>query len=176
MHERLGLIHIYCGDGKGKTTAAMGLALRAMGNGVRVVVVQFLKNGASGEIDLLKKLGAVVLYNEGKTKFSFNMNEAERIECEKTHCANLQQAIALCNEEKCSMLILDEALGAISSGLLDESLIEELLTSKAYTLEIVITGRNPSDRLIELADYVSEIKKVKHPYDRGVLARDGIER
>ena len=103
-----GLVHLYCGEGKGKTTAAMGLALRALGHGEAVVIVQFLKGGETGELAGLRKLGAVILRGKAGQKFAFQMNEAEKAETRALQTENLQKALAL----PCDLLILDEACAA----------------------------------------------------------------
>ena len=169
--ESLGLLHLYYGDGKGKTTAAMGLALRALGSGKRVIIVQFLKGGQSGEIPLLEQLGATVYRGKAGQKFVFQMNKAEKAATRALQNQNLAAALA----QPCDMLVLDETLGAIEAGLLDEDVIAGFLQSRPEQLEVVMTGRYPSDRLVELADYVSRIDKVKHPFDKGIGARAGIE-
>ena len=110
-----GLVHLYCGEGKGKTTAAMGLALRALGHGEAVVIVQFLKGGETGELAGLRKLGAVILRGKAGQKFAFQMNEAEKAETRALQTENLQKALAL----PCDLLILDEACAACRLGLVD---------------------------------------------------------
>lgn len=170
-----GLVHIYYGDGKGKTTAAMGLALRCAGHGGRVVIVQFLKDGASGECNILKTLPQVSMLNcNPYGKFSFRMNGEER---EYTADA-MQQCFAEALEQAkdARMLILDEAITAITCGFLTEEQILDMIQQRPQTLEIVLTGRYPTQELLAQADYASEIRGVKHPYGLGVAARDGIER
>ena len=161
-----GLIHIYCGDGKGKTTAATGLAVRAAGCGMKVLLVQFLKGQETGELRALAHIpGITVLRGKASEKFTFQMDERE---LQQTYD---EQARA----GACDLLVLDEVMGALSCQLIDEDLLRSLVEQKPERLELVMTGRNPPDWLIDAADYVSEIKKVKHPYDRGVSARRGIE-
>lgn len=173
----LGCIHLYCGDGKGKTTAAMGLAVRAAGSGCRVLVLQFLKDGKSSELRVLRNVpGIHVLDGQPVKKFTFQMNSDEKQACKLQHTAALQEAIAVAERESTDLLILDECLGAIGSGTLDESVVLDFLRHKPAHLEVVLTGRDPSDALIELADYVSEIRKIKHPFDQGLAARMGIEK
>lgn len=167
-----GLTHLYCGDGKGKTTAAMGLALRAAGRGLRVVIVQFLKSGDSGELNILRSLPNVtVLSGKGSAKFSFQMNEEERRAAKVLHEAHLREALSL----PFDLLVLDEAVGAHSAGLLDTVLLEEALHHRPPNTELVLTGRNPAALLLEAADYVTEMKCCKHPFERGIAAREGIE-
>ncbi len=177
MKNELGLVHIYCGDGKGKTTAAMGLALRAIGSGLNVVVVQFLKNGNSGEIKLLQTLPNVKIFaNFDINSFSFSMNDEENIICKKSHELNFQKATELCNNKQCDVLILDEIIGAINKGFFDESKLLDFIKNKTENIEVIMTGRNPTQNCLDVADYVSNISKVKHPFDKGICARVGIEK
>lgn len=170
-----GLIHIYCGDGKGKTTCAFGLALRCAGCGYRVRMVQFLKGGETGEVCAMRQLPNVqILRAKQGTKFTFQMNDAERAQAKKDHEALLDQAFA--HIEDVRMLVLDEVMAACTTGMVDESHLIALLKDKPEQLEVVMTGRNPSDRLLEQADYVTEMRKIRHPYDSGIAARRGIER
>lgn len=174
--NELGLIHIYCGDGKGKTTAAMGLALRALGYGYRVLVVQFLKDGSSSELKALSTFPkASVISGKDVAGFSFAMNAQERLIVAQNHNDHLTDAIALCQNGGFDLLILDEVIGAMNADLIDCALLFSFLKSKPQTLEVAMTGRNPSEELIALADYVSELRKIKHPYDKGIGARGGIE-
>lgn len=175
-HSQRGLLHIYCGDGKGKTTAAVGLAVRAAGRGRRVVFVQFLKDGRSGEIGPLRELaGLTVITGQTVAKFSFAMNEQERAETYALHMDYLSQAAQLAHSEPIDLLVLDEALGAIETGLLDEDTLVDFLSHRPESLEVVLTGRVRTERLTELADYISEIRCVRHPYEQRIAAREGIE-
>jgi cob(I)alamin adenosyltransferase len=171
------MIHLYCGDGKGKTTAALGLVIRALGSGFRVVFVQFLKNQATGELAMLDGLqGVTVLRGKEGSGFSFSMTEEEKEKTKRLHTENLKSAMALAASGKCDMLVLDEAIGAYARDLVDRTLLEEFVQNKPEQLELVLTGRDPAEWMIDRADYVSEIKKIKHPYDRGIPARTGIEK
>ena len=166
-----GKIHLYCGDGKGKTTAAAGLAIRALGHGKTVVFAQFLKDGCSGELNGLKELGAVVLSGPKDTKFVFCMNEEEK---EETACRNnriLQEAM----ETRCSLLVLDELCAALECSLIDRDLAKKAVLQRPKEQEIVITGRNPEDWMLEAADYITRMEQVRHPYEKGLQAREGIE-
>lgn len=174
--ENTGLLHVYYGEGKGKTTAALGLALRASGQGLRVVIVQFLKNTPCGELKQLALLPRItVLRGQAGTRFSFQMSEEEQAETRQIHNDNLRQALALVAEGRCELLVLDEALDAYQLGLLDEDLLREALFGQSAAVERVITGHKASDWVLEGADYVTELVKRKHPYDQGVKARRGIE-
>ncbi|MDD7347225.1 MAG: cob(I)yrinic acid a,c-diamide adenosyltransferase [Clostridiales bacterium] len=173
----LGLVHIYCGDGKGKTTAAVGLTVRAQGFGLKVLFMQFLKDGNSSELNVLRKLDNVeVLGAKPIKKFTFQMSKEELEETKEMSAKQLKEAEEKVMNGDYNLLVFDEALGSIEAGVLDEQLILDFLKNKPEKLEVVITGRIPSDNMIEAADYVSRIEKVKHPYDQGIPARKGIEK
>lgn len=166
-----GLVHLYCGDGKGKTTAAMGLALRALGQGMRVVVVQFLKNGTSGELEPLKKLGAAVYSGQPGAKFTFQMNAEEKAQATKENNARLAEAL----QQPCDLLILDEICAARNSGMVDEALAKQAVLERPQHREVVLTGRNPEAWMAEAANYITEMQPRRHPYEQGIPARKGIE-
>lgn len=166
-----GLVHLYCGNGKGKTTAAMGLALRALGQGMRVVVVQFLKNGTSGELEPLKKLGAAVYSGQPGAKFTFQMNAEEKAQAAKENNARLAEAL----QQPCDLLILDEICAARNSGMVDEALAKQAVLERPQHREVVLTGRNPEAWMVEAADYITEMQPRRHPYEQGIPARKGIE-
>lgn len=166
-----GLVHLYCGDGKGKTTAAMGLALRALGQGMRVVVVQFLKNGTSGELEPLKKLGAAVYSGQPGAKFTFQMNAEEKAQATNENNARLAEAL----QQPCDLLILDEICAARNSGMVDEALAKQAVLERPQHREVVLTGRNPEAWMVEAADYITEMQPRRHPYEQGIPARKGIE-
>lgn len=172
----LGLVHIYCGEGKGKTTCSVGLTVRACGYGLRVLFMQFLKSGDSSELKILRSLpGVEVMGTKPVKKFSFQMTEEEKAETRENNRQQFDDMVKLLEGNRYDMLVLDECLGAIEAGLLDEQLIVNFLRNRPEQLEVVLTGRYPTDELVELADYVSRIDKVKHPFDKGIPARDGIE-
>lgn len=168
-----GRVHIYTGDGKGKTTAAVGLAVRAAGAGMRVLLVQFLKGRETAELAPLRQLGVEIVRSDDVTKFIPDMTPAEREICR----AAQQRCLAAARDgmETHDMLILDEAFGAAATGMIDAGRLETLVRGKPSRLELVLTGRDAPPELIALADYVSEIRCVRHPYDKGVKARRGIE-
>ena len=134
-----GLIHLYWGDGKGKTTAAMGLALRALAAGRRVAVVQFLKGRPSGEVPLLTGLGAKIYRGKAGEKFVFQMTEAEKQAARRAQDAHLLAAL----EEDADLLILDEACAAWQLGMVDEALLRRAVLEKPEAQEVVLTGRSP---------------------------------
>lgn len=171
-----GLVHIYHGDGKGKTSAAMGLALRALGNGWRVGILQFLKGGPSGEITALQTMpGVTILRGRQGTKFSFQMTAEEKQEARALHEEHLEQIARQAAAGDFDLLVLDEALGAIGAGLLSQEGVLRFVRQKPEALELVLTGRDPGDTLLQLADYVTEMRMQKHPYEQGVQARKGVE-
>ncbi|MDD3192536.1 MAG: cob(I)yrinic acid a,c-diamide adenosyltransferase [Oscillospiraceae bacterium] len=176
MAGKLGLVHLYHGDGKGKTTAAMGLALRAAGRGYPVLIVQFLKRGDSGEIRALEQLGIRTLAYPQLPGFSFRMTAEQKKSCLIAHMGNLERARAYCAAAPEGLLVLDEAVGACRKGLLEEQALLHFLKNRPRGWEVVLTGRDPSAALLQAADYVTQMKKEKHPFDLGVPARDGVER
>ena len=172
-----GLIHIYCGDGKGKTTAAVGLAVRCAGRGNKVLLVQFLKSRDSGELYSLAKLPDVeVMRGKESKKFTFQMNEEEKHALLIEHNKMFEQVLAKIKNGGYSLLILDEVIGALNAKVFEMPKLIEFLRHKPENLEVVLTGRNPAPELVEIADYVTEMRKVKHPMDRGIMAREGIEK
>lgn len=167
-----GKIHLYCGDGKGKTTAAMGLALRAAGSGRRVVIVQFLKDCSSHEVQVLQKLpGVTVLGGKVCNSFSWQMTPEQKAATRALHIENFHKAVGA----HCDLLVLDEICGAVEQGLMDEAAVDHLLQNKPEGLELVLTGRNPSPAMEQAADYLTQMVKRKHPFDQGLPAREGIE-
>jgi len=172
-----GLVHIYCGDGKGKTTAAVGLAVRCAGRGNKVLLVQFLKSRDSGELYSLAKLPDIeVMRGKESKKFTFQMNEEEKHALLIEHNKMFEQVLEKIKNGGYSLLILDEVIGALNAKVFEMPKLIEFLRHKPENLEVVLTGRNPALELVEIADYVSEMRKVKHPMDRGIMAREGIEK
>lgn len=172
-----GLIHIYCGDGKGKTTACLGLSVRCAGHDNKVLFVQFLKNRPTGELKSLELFRNIeVLRGKESLKFTFQMTDAEKQLVLSEHEALFDKVIEKIEQEKIDLLVLDEVIGACNTGVFNEERLVAFLKNKPQTLEVVLSGRNPSEKLVELADYVSEVCKRKHPKDRGIAARDGIEK
>lgn len=174
MKEK-GLIHVNCGDGQGKTTAALGLAIRFAGRGGKVLYYQFLKDGSSGEISMIKNLeGITYLEGYALSKFTFLMTQEEK---EAARAYYTKHFSNLVEEAKKSyqLLVLDEVLDAVNEDLLPLKDLITFLNNKPEDLEVVLTGRNPKEEILSLADYVTEMKKCKHPFDQGLAAREGIE-
>ena len=168
-----GLIHLYCGDGKGKTTAAVGLAVRAAGAGKQVIFTQFFKDGSSSEVESLKLLGIRTIHAQTVKGFYRAMNEQQRQQARQDYTALFRQVTDAAKDA--GLLILDEIVSACNRGVVPEGLVVDFLQNKPSALEVVLTGRDPSPALVELADYITEMRKLRHPYDRGVAARKGIE-
>lgn len=169
-----GLIHLYCGDGKGKTSAAVGLAVRASGAGKQVVFTQFFKDGSSSEIESLKRLPGICTIHANTVKgFYHAMTPEQREQAREDYTALFRQVTDAARDA--DLLILDEIVSACNRGVVPETLVTDFLRCKPQQLEVVLTGRAPSPALTELADYITEMRKLRHPFDRGIPARKGIE-
>ena len=171
-----GLIHVYCGDGKGKTTAAAGLAARAAGAGKPVLFVQFFKDGNSAEIRLFRDaLSECITPMICETSYGFiwTLSEGEKACAAADYTALFREAVR--RSDPNGLLVLDEIISAMNFGMVPEDEVLDFLRGKAEGLEVVLTGRDPSEKLLDAADYVTEMRKIKHPFDRGVQAREGIE-
>lgn len=172
----MGLVHVYCGDGKGKTSAAVGLAVRAAGQKIPVVAVRFLKTDASGEVSILNKIpGVTVLPCEKIFGFVSQMDDETRKLAAAYQKEQFEKAAAMAASKAAGLLILDEIMAAMKYGMISEKTVLEFLENRPDGLEVVLTGRDPSPAILAAADYISEIKKIRHPFDRGISARKGIE-
>lgn len=169
------MIHAYYGEGKGKTCAAMGLALRALGHDRSIWIVQFLKGRLSGEAAMLTRMsGVTLLLGKADLPFVWEMTDAQK---ESTRVRHNQQLACACDavrQGRCDMLILDECFGAIETGLLDEKALIHFLDEQPKA-EIVLTGRVLPESVRERADYITLMQGERHPFDKGVAAREGIE-
>jgi len=177
------MIQVYTGDGKGKTTAAAGLAVRAVGAGKKVCLVQFMKGQASSEVKVLEGLGVKVFRFGGKNFVDKKNPSKEDVEEARK---GLDIVNTICRGEAClargpitigpyEIVIIDEILVAVFFKLISEEDVLKLMKSTPPEIELVLTGRGATPRMIELSDLVTEMKCVKHPYDKGVMARKGIE-
>ena len=166
-----GMVHIYTGNGKGKTTSAAGLAARCAGHSKKVIFYQFLKVTPTGELDSLKKLGVDVIRVNTCEKFYSNMNDEEKNITKR----ETDSALVSLFSKPCALLVLDEILCAADNGIINIGKIIEIIKNKPSDTELILTGRNMPAELLEYADYVSEIKCLKHPYDKGIDARQGID-
>ncbi len=170
--SNFGMIHIYTGNGKGKTTAALGLAMRAVGHDFRVGIIHFMKIWDYGEVNSLKKLG-VDLFRYGTTELIDPKNPSP-IDFEEADKA-VSKAEELMEKENYDILILDEVNVALSFNLIPLERVLNLLNKKPEGLELILTGRKCPKELIDKADLVSSIDEIKHPYQKGIEARKGIE-
>jgi cob(I)alamin adenosyltransferase len=174
--SRRGLILINTGPGKGKTTAALGTALRAVGNGMRVLVLQFLKGSWHyGELDAVQTFGpSFVLKQMGRgfVKVGGAETDPEDVRLVEAAWAEAREAIL---SGEWDLVILDEINYAISYGMLDPALVAETLRQRPEMVHVILTGRNAHPTLVELADTVTEMREMKHAYQKGILAQRGIE-
>lgn len=169
-----GLIQVYTGNGKGKSTAAFGLTLRASGRGLKSIIIQFMKQGNTyGEHFAIEKIENIEIVSFGKPKFvNFKNPSKEDIDLVNDAFEFSKNAI---NSGKYDIVILDEINIALHFKLLEIEKVIDLLKNRPENLEVVLTGRSAPQELIDFADLVSEIVEIKHPYQKGVGAREGIE-
>ena len=169
-----GLIQVYTGDGKGKTTAALGLAMRATGAGLRVFFGQFLKTGKYSEGDALRRIGDRVVHRAfGSEKFVIGKPSERDL---SLAAAGLAECAAAVKSGDFDVVILDEAAVAVNVGLFGVDALLSLIRGRPPGVEMVITGRGAHEKLVEAADLVTEMKAVKHYFEKGVQARSGIEK
>ena len=169
-----GYIHIYTGNGKGKTTAALGLAIRAAGAGKQVLLTQFLKGRQYSEHKSLNRLSEQITVEQfGKPHFIKGKPSAADFEAARYGLDRLKSSML---SGRYDMIIIDEGNVAVSLGLLSKQDIFDLFALKPETMELVITGRDALPEIIDKADLVTEMKAVKHYYDNGVDARNGVEK
>lgn len=171
-----GLVHIYCGEGKGKTTAAVGLAVRAAGCGMKVLFARFLKNESSGELKILDEIPEIeVLHLDKSYGFYWTLSDSERDAVREMYGQLWRKILEKVSEGVYSMLVMDEFMAAYRYELIPHDEALEFLRCRPENLEVVLTGREPAEELLEQADYVSDIQKVRHPFDHNTGARRGIE-
>lgn len=170
------MIQIYTGDGKGKTTAAIGQGIRAAGNGFKVIMVQFLKSGETGELNIIRNIDNFEIKRFEREKgFTWELNEEELDELRgeiKTAYNYIKKVV---KNNECNMLIIDEIMAVLKNKFLSEEEVLELLNMSNEEMEIVLTGRDVPQVLVERADLVTEMKLIKHYYNKGIPARKGIE-
>ena len=171
-----GLVHLYSGDGKGKTTAGMGLCIRAAGHGFRVLICQFMKDARSGERSAMEQIPGITFYPvPDRVQFTFRMSPSEK-EAAREACGHmLEEVLRLAGSGEYDVLFLDEIVYAARAGMAEEERLIRFLQEKPEHLEVILTGQDPGERLAALADYHSEIRGLKHPFAGGQQAREGIE-
>lgn len=169
-----GMIHIYCGDGKGKTTAAIGALVRMAGGGGRGAFFQFLKDNASGERKALSSVDGIDVISgyDGLGKV-WTFTEEQVREMFVYYEDKFKEIIKIAADY--DMLVLDEVIDAVNYGYLRRETLLDFLRRKPKGLEVILTGRNPISELTDLADYITEMKKIRHPYDKGTKARRLVE-
>ncbi|PMP67479.1 MAG: cob(I)yrinic acid a,c-diamide adenosyltransferase [Thermodesulfobacterium geofontis] len=174
MKNFKGYIQVYTGDGKGKTTTAIGLAIRALGAGLKVAFFQFFKPGTSSEVNILKGFSPQLYYKAlGKEGF---IEEKVDLETKELILKGWEEVKNLVKSETYNIIVLDEITYALNWGLIDLQEFLDFLKNKPENLELIITGRNAPKEVVDLADLVTEMKKVKHYYEKGVKSRKGIEK
>lgn len=172
-----GLVHIYHGDGKGKTTCGVGLCIRAAGAGMKVLVFQFLKKNDSSELNILRNLPNItVMDGLDSAKFVFQMTEQEKAKARDFYENAFEDICRKAVKEEYDLLFLDEGLHAVNYGMLSEERLLDFLKNRPEKLEVALNGYHPSEALLNAADYVSRISKEKHPFDQGIPKRLGIEK
>ena len=170
-------MHLYVGDGKGKTTAAVGLAVRMAGSGGRVLFGQFLKDGSSNEIKGLHEISNIeLLLPKQFFGFTFRMDAQTKEQAKEYYREYFRELREKAGRNYYQMVIMDEAVDACNAGLLPESGLLAFIKESGQAQEIVLTGRNPSKAMEHAADYYTEMTKIRHPYDNGIKARIGIEK
>lgn len=189
------MIHLYTGDGKGKTTAAIGLAVRAAGNGMNVIFSQFMKGNDTGELHALEQLPQVrILRSDTDFGFYSTQTDEQKAALTAIHNQILDELMTAAQTGQAQMLILDEITYPVRWNLLDTEKLRALLTCagghtaaavtqqkilpnypRDFLPELVLTGRSPADFLMDAADYITEMRAVRHPFAKGVTARRGVE-
>lgn len=170
------MIQVYHGDGKGKTTASIGLAIRAMGAGKKVVFVQFLKGGETGELHIFEVLENIkVIRNKKDLGFVSAMSQEEKKEVAQMHNENMKEAIGLMKSGWADVIILDELTYPYTLGLIDREMVKDFVEGCKEDVELIITGRNPDPLFLEKADYITNMQCQRHPYEKNIKARRGIE-
>ncbi|MDD4858136.1 MAG: cob(I)yrinic acid a,c-diamide adenosyltransferase [Candidatus Krumholzibacteria bacterium] len=168
-----GTIQLYTGDGKGKTTAALGAALRAVGHGKKVVMIQFMKGRLYGELEAAKSLEGFTIEQHGRDEF-VDPKSPDPVDRELAGLG-WRRAEELVRDSGLSMLILDEINVAVAYGLIEIEKVLVFMKNKPERLELILTGRYAPAEMIALADTVTEMKEIRHHYQGGVAAREGIE-
>ncbi len=172
-----GYVQVYTGNGKGKTTAAVGQAIRAVGNGLKVYMLQFLKTHPTGELEVAKLIGEdfQIFRFESKKGFFWNLTEEERITLQEEVKEAYNFAMEVIKNNSCDVFILDEIMGVLWNKLLSEEEVIKLIDNKPVNMELILTGRNVPDSIKDRADLVTEMKEIKHYMEQGVRVRAGIE-
>jgi cob(I)alamin adenosyltransferase len=168
------MVHVYTGGGKGKTTTSIGIALRAIGHGLNVYIIQFMKGGDDyGEIIAAKEIKNLTILQFGRDRF-VNRKNPDEIDIELAK-KGLEHAKEVMNMKRYDIIVLDEINVALDYGLIRTEEVTEMIKNRPESVELVLTGRRAPKEIIELGDYVTEMREIKHPYKTGISARAGIE-
>jgi cob(I)alamin adenosyltransferase len=172
-----GYVQVYTGNGKGKTTAAVGQGIRAAGNNLKVYMLQFLKTDPTGELEISKLIGEKfqIFRFESKKGFFWTLNDEEKGALKKEIDSAYDFAMDVVKNNSCDVFIMDEIMGVLSNKLLTEAQVIELIDNKPINMELILTGRNVPDSIRDRADLVTEMKDIKHYVQKGIYAREGIE-
>ena len=168
------MTHLYVGDGKGKTSAAVGLAVRMLGYGRRVLFCRFLK-GKSGEVDSLRSLGAQVMSAPNSGKFTFQMSHEELLQARVANTNFFGELRDAARGGGFAMIVLDEIIDAANANLIETNELVSFIEELATESELVLTGRDPGEKIESIADYYTEFRCRAHPYEKGISARRGVE-
>lgn len=178
------MIQLYTGEGKGKTTAAIGQAIRCAGNGKKVLFTQFMKGNHTGELEILKDIPKVeILRSDKNFGFYSSMSEEQKQELTQIHNEMLRKILSEMKAGTVQMVVMDEITYPAKWGLMDDKLFSTVLkegkerSSKSTDKypELILTGRNPSKEMTDMSDYITRMEAIRHPYERGIQARIGIE-
>lgn len=174
MLGQTGLVQIYTGNGKGKTTAALGLALRAAGHGAKVAIIQFMKGwGRYGELASLRALPQITLIQTGRPDYVYKGSETEADFKEAERGIALAEKLAA--DGGADLLILDEINVAMDYGLIPAGRVAALIKNKHENTELLLTGRNAPKELLDAADLITEMREIKHPFAKGITSREGVD-
>ena len=173
MSLEKGFIHIYAGNGKGKTTAAIGLGIRATGEGLKVIMIQFMKGRRYSEIDALEKIPNFTVVQYGRDEF-VSKERPEQIDIDLA-TDGFEHAKKILHKKEYDVVILDEINVAVDFNLIPLNDVLQLLSEKPEKVELILTGRHASPEVVRQVDLVSEILEIKHPYQSGVESRKGID-
>jgi cob(I)alamin adenosyltransferase len=173
MSDEKGIVMLFTGDGKGKTTAAIGAAVRAAGHGASVLVIQFMKGRLYGELAAVKKMDNIAIEQYGRDEF-VDPKEPEKIDIELAE-KGWARVIEAASAEPPSLLVLDEINVAVSFGLIQLDTVLDFVRNRPEGMDLILTGRYAHPELIEIADTVTEMREIKHHYNAGVQMRKGIE-
>jgi cob(I)alamin adenosyltransferase len=173
LGEGKGIVMLFTGDGKGKTTAAVGAAVRAAGHGARVLVIQFMKGRLYGELAAVENIDNITIEQHGRDEF-VDPKEPEKVDVELAE-RGWARALDAVSSDPPALLVLDEINVAVSFGLIPLDAVLEFVRNRPEGMDLILTGRYAHQDLIDIADTVTEMREIKHHYNSGVQMRKGIE-